>query len=133
MSIVRARLAGCDLWVTNLEGQAPPERPESYIRDTGVADRKQQALEAVAVRGREACDTAEELVTAIATGIAGRMQEIPPEKRPSQFEAELTLGFSGEVKAWVVTAKGEGVLKVKMLWGGRNDDGQSARRKRVED
>ena len=35
---------------------------------------------------------------------------------PTQVEMEFSMGFSAKANAWILTAKGDHALKVKMIW-----------------
>lgn len=65
---------------------------------------------------QDPCKKAVELIRAIAADVAGGMEDIGCDHRPSGLEIEFSLALSAEVGAWVLTGKTEAALKVKLSW-----------------
>ena len=65
---------------------------------------------------KEAYAKAKAVIKGIAEDIGGGLNALQVETRPKQMEIEFSLGLSAEAKAWVIGAKTDYALKVKMTW-----------------
>ncbi len=75
------------------------------IVDTGIEDEI-----------KEAYAKAKAVIKGIAEDIGAELHTLQAEARPKQMEIEFNMGFSAEAKAWIVGAKTDYALKVKMTW-----------------
>jgi hypothetical protein len=65
---------------------------------------------------KEAYAKAKAVIKGIAEDIGTGLNTLQAEARPKQMEIEFTLGLSAEAKAWIIGAKTDYALKVKMTW-----------------
>ena len=65
---------------------------------------------------KEAYAKAKGVIKGIAEDIGTGLNAIQAEARPKHMEIEFTMGLSAEANAWIIGAKTEYVLKVKMTW-----------------
>ena len=82
---------------------APQEGPD--IVDTGIEEKI-----------KEAYARAKGVISGIAEDMGAELGNIRSDVRPKQMEIEFTMGLSAEAKAWVLGAKNDYALKVKMTW-----------------
>lgn len=73
--------------------------------DTGIEEKLQEAYA-----------KAKSVIKNIAEDIGGGLNTLNAETRPKQLEIEFNMGLSSEAKAWVLGAKSNCGLKVKMVW-----------------
>jgi hypothetical protein len=82
---------------------APQEGPD--IVDTGIEEEI-----------KEAYAKAKAVIKGIAEDIGTELNTLQAEARPKQMEIEFNLGLSAQARVWIVGAKTEYALKVKMTW-----------------
>jgi len=68
-------------------------------------------------RALDAYNDAKLAITAIAKDIGTQFDALADKARPTRVELEFSMGFSASTGVWVITAKGESALKVKLTWG----------------
>ena len=75
------------------------------IVDTGIEDKL-----------KEAYGKAKSVIKSIAEDIGDELNSLQINKRPKQMEIEFNIGLSAEAGVWVLGAKNDYALKVKMTW-----------------
>jgi hypothetical protein len=78
---------------------------EPDIVDTGIGDDI-----------KDAYAKARAVINGIAEDVGAGLNSLQAEKCPTQMEIEFSLGLSAEAKAWVIGAKTDYALKVKITW-----------------
>jgi hypothetical protein len=73
------------------------------IVDTGIEEELKEAYAKAIIKG-------------IAEDIGAELNTFQAETRPKQMEIEFNMGLSAEAKAWIIGAKSDYALKVKMTW-----------------
>ena len=65
---------------------------------------------------KEVYAKAKAVIKGIAEDIGTGFNTLQAEARPKQMEIEFTMGLSAEAKTWIIGAKTDYALKVKMTW-----------------
>ena len=65
---------------------------------------------------KEVYAKAKAVIKGIAEDIGTGLNALQADARPKQMEIEFTMGLSAEAKAWIIGAKTDYALKVKMTW-----------------
>lgn len=65
---------------------------------------------------KEAYAKAKAVIKGIAEDIGRGLNTLQAEARPKQMEIEFNMGLSAEAKAWIIGARTDYALKVKMTW-----------------
>jgi len=58
----------------------------------------------------------EEFVASVASSLHDKLKELPPSAIPNQIELSMSIGFSGQLKVWVLGAKAEHSIGLKLVW-----------------
>jgi hypothetical protein len=64
----------------------------------------------------KAYEEAKDTIAAIALDMGKEFDSLKGQTRPKQLELEFAMGFSASAGVWVITAKGDAALKVKLIW-----------------
>ena len=65
---------------------------------------------------KNAYDKAKTVIKDIAVDLGQELNNIREDAHVKQMEVEFSLGLSAEAKAWVIGAKADSALKVKLIW-----------------
>lgn len=113
MRAIRTKIGTADILVETIDdpleviGQTGSER---LTETTGVVDQL-----------KDAYGKAKTTIKEIAQDVGQDLVHLGGDNRPEKVELEFGLGLSAGAGVWIITAKGESVLKVKMTWGLANE------------
>ncbi len=77
-------------------------------------------------RVRDVYAKAKAIIRSVAEDIGGELASIRTDARPKGMEVSFNMGLSAEAGIWVLTARGDCALNVKMVWELGDDSGASS-------